>query len=74
MWSVGNVLAGNIFLSRVAVYKTVGVPSVIGFFISDRLSDGTGNYRRLAYRQTKSVGDTVGNNFTDGCHALHRWN
>ena len=53
-------------LPRVSVCKTVGVPSVGGFFICDRISDGKGNYRQLVYRRTKAVGETVGNNFTDG--------
>jgi hypothetical protein len=52
------------------VYPSVR-PSVGGFFICDRISDGKGNYRRLVYRRTTAVGETVGNNFTDGVHALH---
>ena len=41
------------------------------FFISDRISDRIGNYRRLGSRRTDSVGETVGNNFIDRCYALH---
>jgi hypothetical protein len=52
------------------VYPSVR-PSVGGFFICDRISDGKGNYRRLVYRRTTAVGETVGNNFTNGVHALH---
>ena len=43
-------------------------------FISDKSSDGMGNYRRLVSRQTDFVGETIGNNVTDGFHALHRRN
>jgi hypothetical protein len=32
------------FLSRVAVCKTVGVPSVVVFFIADKISDEKRNY------------------------------
>ena len=45
-------------------------PSVFGFFISDRISDGTGNYRRSIFRRTYSVGK----NFTDKLRALHQRN
>jgi hypothetical protein len=58
-------------LSRVAVCKTVGVSSVVVFFISDRIRDGTGNYRRLVYWWIDSISETVSDNFTDGCHGLH---
>ena len=60
-----------IFLPRFAVCKTVGVPSVVGFFISDRISDGMRNYRRSVFRRTDSVGEAVGKNVNDGFRALH---
>ena len=41
-------------------------PSVGVFFICDRISDENGIYRRLLYRRTCSVGESVGMVFTDG--------
>ena len=75
IYSVGNVPAGNFFLARAypSVLPSV-FPSVGGFFICDRISDGNGIYRRLLYRRTGSVGDSVGIIFTDGFHCCHRRN
>jgi len=42
------------------VYPSVR-PSVGGFFICNKISDGKGSYRRLLYRWTCSVGEAVGN-------------
>ena len=49
---------GKKFLAR--VYPSVR-PSVGGFFICNKISDGKGSYRRLLYRWTCSVGEAVGN-------------
>jgi len=49
-------------------------PSVVGFFIFDRISDGIGNYRRSVFGRTDSIGEAVGKNVTDGFRALHRRN
>ena len=68
---VGNVLAGNyFFLPRFAVWR----PSVVGFFISDRISDRMRNYRPSVLWQTYSIGEAVGKNVTDRLRALHRQN
>jgi len=70
IYSVGNVPAGNFFFcARVSVCKTVSVLSVCFFFICDRISDGNGFYRQLLYWRTCSVGEAVGNYFTDGFHS-----
>jgi hypothetical protein len=49
-------------------------PSVFDFFICNRISDGMENYRRLVSQWIDSVSETVNNNVTDRCHALHRQN
>jgi len=49
-------------------------PSVVGFFISDRISNGMGNYRRSVFGRMDSIGEAVGKNVTDGFRALHRRN
>jgi hypothetical protein len=49
-------------------------PLVVGFFISDSISDGTGNYRRLVFRRTNSVCEVVSKNVTNELRALHRRN
>jgi len=59
------------FLPCFAICKTVGVPSVVGFFISNRISNGMGNYQRSVFRLTDSVGEAVGKNVNDGFCALH---
>ena len=41
-------------------------PSVVGFFISDRISNRMGNYRRSVFGRTDSIGEVVGKNVTDG--------
>jgi hypothetical protein len=66
IYSVGNVPAGNFFLAR--AYPSV-IPSMcpsVGVFFCDRISDGNGIYRRLLYRRTCSIGESVGMFFTDG--------
>jgi len=45
-------------------------PSVVGFFIFDRISDGMGNYRQSVFGRT----DSIGKNVTDGFRALHQRN
>jgi len=69
---VGNIPAGICRASlsiRLSVFRWW-----LFFFIFDIISDGMRNYRWLVYRRTDFVGETVGDNFTDGCHGLHRWN
>jgi len=61
---VSKVLAGIIFF---------GVLSRL-FFISNKISDGMGNYRQSIFRRTYSVGEAIGKTFTDDLHALHRRN
>ena len=68
---VSKVLAGIIFLACLAVCKTVGAWF---FFISNKISDGMGNYRQSIFRRTYSVGEAIGKTFTDDLHALHRRN
>jgi hypothetical protein len=55
---------------RFTVCKTVGVPSVFGFFIFNRVTDETRNYRQSIFRRMYYVGK----NFTDELRALHRRN
>jgi len=71
IYSVGNVPAGNFFLARTCPSV---LPSVGGFFICDRISDGNGIYWRLLYQWKCSVGESVGIIFTDGLHCFHRRN
>jgi hypothetical protein len=59
------------FLARFAVCNTVGVWF---FLITDRIGDGMKNYRRSVFRRTYSIGEAVGNIFTDGLLASHRRN
>jgi hypothetical protein len=59
------------FLACLAVCKTVGAWF---FFISNKISDGMGNYRQSIFRRTYSVGEAIGKTFTDDLHALHRRN
>jgi len=70
IYFVGNVPAGNFFFA--CVYPSVR-PSVfcrcVFFFICDRIRDGNGFYRQLLYWRTCSVGEAVGNYFTDGFHS-----
>jgi hypothetical protein len=61
----------NFFFGALTVCKTVGVWL---FFISDRISDGTRNYRRSIFWRTDFVGEVIGKNFTDELRALHQQN
>ena len=68
--SISKVLARIFFWCTFPVGKTVSV----WFFISDRISDEQGNYRRSKFQQTNFVGEAVSKNFTDELCGLHRRN
>jgi hypothetical protein len=74
-WILSVMFLREIFFCRASSSVRPSVfHQCLVFFIADIISDGMENYRRLVSQQTDSVGETVGNNFTDGCDALHRKN
>ena len=69
--SVGIFQAGKYFFwCAISVCKTIGK----FFYFSDRYSDGIWYYRWKESRRSFSVGDDVGNLFTDEILITFRWN